>query len=91
MSIASTDGPKRRPKAIRPALIQAAGLARDPVGYLRYLQLQSGDPFCVRLPSVGEIYFTGHPDGAEQIFKAAREVFEPPSSIPWPPSSATTP
>ncbi len=79
---ASSAVSKAKPKARRLALLQAIGVARDPIGYLQSLQRQSGDPFCVRLPSVGDIYFTGDPEGVEEIFKAERDVFEPPEFNP---------
>src|SRR5689334_13974122 len=64
------------------AILQALGIAQDPIGYLREQQRKAGDPFCLKFPSVGRIYFTGRPDGAEQIFKANRSTFEPPELNP---------
>lgn len=57
-------------------------MARDPVGYFERCQRQRGDPFVVRLPSVGEVLVTGHPEGARDVFSAAPEVFEPLRSNP---------
>jgi cytochrome P450 len=58
------------------------GLSRDPIGYLQRQSAKLGDPFCLRFPKMGTVYFTGHPEGAEEIFTAGRDVFEPPPFNP---------
>ncbi len=57
-----------------PRLVQAAHAAIDPEGFFR-LGARRGDPFRVRLPGVGEIHVTGHPDGARDVFTADPETF----------------
>jgi cytochrome P450 len=71
-----------KPKAPSFALRQAIALSKDPVGYLKKQQDKLGDPFCVKFPTVGDIYFTGHPEGAKETFTANRDVFEPPEFNP---------
>jgi cytochrome P450 len=61
----------------RPAILEALALARDPEGFLEACRSQRGDPFVVRLPGVGEVFVTGDPEGAREIFSAAPETFEP--------------
>ena len=58
------------------------GISLDPVGYLQKQSAKRGDPFCLRFPKIGPVYFTGTPEGAEQIYRAGREVFEPPPFNP---------
>ena len=65
------------PRPRRPALVEALSLALDPEGYFDRAQKDRGDPFVVRLPSVGEVLVTGHPEGAREVFSSPQDAFEP--------------
>jgi len=49
----------------------------DPEAFFAQCLTEQGDPFCVQLPGVGDIYMTGSPEGAREIFSAKLETFEP--------------
>ncbi|TSE00480.1 cytochrome P450 [Skermania sp. ID1734] len=54
----------------------------NPEGYLRWRAAHDGDPFRVRFPGLPPVWFTGHPDGAREIFRAPLESLEPPTPNP---------
>jgi cytochrome P450 len=62
-----------RPPCLR--LLQALHAAFDPEGFFRR-GARRGDPFAVRLPGVGGILVTGHPEGAREIFTADPADYE---------------
>ena len=63
------------PRPPRLRLLQALHAAFDPEGFFRR-GARRGDPFAVRLPGVGRILVTGHPDGARDIFTADPADYE---------------
>jgi cytochrome P450 len=65
------------PRARRPLLAQALGMALDPEGFFAACAEKRGDPFVVRLPSVGEVLVSGHPDGARELFSLDGDSVEP--------------
>ncbi len=69
----ANDVPLPRPPRLR--LLQALHAAIDPEGFFRR-GARRGDPFAVRLPGVGEIVVTGHPDGARDVFTADPSSYE---------------
>jgi cytochrome P450 len=52
-------------------------MAIDPEGFFERAAARRGDPFVVRMPSIGEVLTSGHPDGARELFTAAPDTFEP--------------
>ncbi|WP_054373759.1 cytochrome P450 [Rhodococcus rhodochrous] len=76
-----------RPRAAR---IRAAGrgavrtvtAGADPDRYFRWRRDRDGDPFEVRFPGFAPILFTGHPEGARDIFRAPVDLVEPPTPNP---------
>ena len=56
--------------------------AADPDRYLRWRRERDGDPFEVRFPGFAPILFTGHPEGARDIFRAPVDLSEPPTPNP---------
>ena len=52
-------------------------MATDPEGFFEDARARRGDPFVVRMPKVGEVLVTGHPDGAREVFSAPPDLFEP--------------
>ncbi len=75
----STPAPARwaLPRARRPLLAQALGMAIDPEGFFAACAAKRGDPFVVTLPSVGEVLVSGHPDGARELFSLDGDQVEP--------------
>lgn len=71
------DGGWPLPRSRRPVLLQAMEMAVDPEGFFEHAVARRGDPFVVRMPSLGEVLMTGHPDGAREIFSAPPDTFEP--------------
>jgi cytochrome P450 len=65
------------PPPRRPLLLAALAMAMDPEGYFEGCRARRGDPFLVRMPKVGEVLVSGHPDGAREIFSAPQDTFEP--------------
>ena len=65
------------PRSRRPGVLQGLALAADPEGFFARCAARWGDPFVVRMPSVGEVLMTGHPEGAREIFSAPPDTFEP--------------
>ncbi len=65
------------PRARRPLLFQALGMALDPEAFFEACAERRGDPFVVTLPSVGEVLVSGHPDGARELFSADADMIEP--------------
>jgi cytochrome P450 len=63
------------PRPPRLRLAQALHAAVDPEGFFRH-GARRGEPFAVRLPGVGTVYVTGHPDGAREIFTADPAGYE---------------
>lgn len=49
---------------------------KNPENFFIREQAMYGDPFCVWMPGRGQLYVTGHPDGARDIFLADRETFQ---------------
>ena len=39
-------------------------------------QKKQGDPYCEWMPGMGDVYITGHPEGAKDIFSSPRETFQ---------------
>ncbi len=70
------------PRSRRPVALAAVSMALDPEGFFARAVARRGDPFIVRLPSVGEVLVSGHPDGAREIFSAPPDAFEPLRSNP---------
>jgi cytochrome P450 len=70
------------PPMRRPPAIAALSMAVDPEGFFRGCAERRGDPFVVRMPGVGEVLVSGHPDGAREIFSAPPDSFEPLKSNP---------
>jgi cytochrome P450/SAM-dependent methyltransferase len=66
----------------RSALRTAFELARDPERLFAEGLARQGDPFRLRLPMVGDIVVTGHPEGAREVFSAPPDAFEPPPRNP---------
>lgn len=56
---------------------QAIQVSTDPEKFFEQRRLKHGDPFCIELPGTGPIYLSGSPQGAEQIFSAPPDTFEP--------------
>ena len=56
--------------------------AADPDRYLRWRRERDGDPFEMRFPGFAPILFTGHPEGARDIFRAPADLSEPPTPNP---------
>lgn len=54
----------------------------DPDRYFRWRRDRDGDPFEVRFPGFTPILFTGHPEGARDIFRAPVDLVEPPTPNP---------
>ena len=65
------------PRARRPGVVAALSMAIDPEGFLRAAAEKRGDPFVVRMPGIGEVLMSGHPDAARDLFAAAPDTFEP--------------
>jgi cytochrome P450 len=57
-------------------------MAIDPEGFFRGCLERRGDPFVVRMPGVGEVLVSGHPEAARDIFSAPPDTFEPLRSNP---------
>lgn len=49
---------------------------KDPEAFFISGQKKFGDPYCEWLPGMGELYITGHPEGAREIFSSPRETFQ---------------
>ncbi len=64
------------PAARGPAVWQALRLSSRPEAFLRRCGAR-GDPFTVRLPGLGAVLVTGHPEGARDVFGAPPDTFEP--------------
>jgi cytochrome P450 len=62
--------------------LAALSMAIDPEGFFRGCLARRGDPFIVRMPGVGEVLVSGHPEGARELFSAPPEAFEPLRSNP---------
>ncbi len=56
--------------------------ALDPDRFFRARQRSDGDPFVVWMPGLGDVVFTGHPDGARDIFRAPVDTLAPPLPNP---------
>jgi cytochrome P450 len=65
------------PRPRRPVVIAALAMAIDPEGFFAGCLARRGDPFVVRMPGVGEVLVSGHPDAARDIFSAPPDTFEP--------------
>jgi cytochrome P450 len=52
-------------------------MARDPEGFFEGCRARRGDPFVIRMPRMGDLLTTGHPDGAREFFAPPPETFEP--------------
>jgi cytochrome P450 len=63
-------------------VIAALSMAIDPEGFFEGCLARRGDPFIVRMPSVGEVLVSGQPDAAREIFSAPPDTFEPLRSNP---------
>ncbi|MGW4354204.1 cytochrome P450 [Nocardia sp. NPDC004582] len=50
--------------------------------YLTWRRARDGDPFRVRMPTLGSVLFTGTAAGAREIFRAPMELLEPPLPNP---------
>lgn len=66
----------------RPAFLSALSMAVDPEGFFERCLARDGDPFVLRMPSVGDVLVSGHPDGARELFAAPPDAFEPLQSNP---------
>jgi cytochrome P450 len=64
------------------SVVAALSLAFDPERFFRAAVERGGDPFVVRLPGVGEVLVSGHPEAAREIFSAPPDTFEPLKSNP---------
>jgi cytochrome P450 len=63
------------PGSRRPALVQAARYARDPLGFLAKEQRRYGDIFSVRFPFFGRIVYVARPDLVKAVFTGAPADF----------------
>ena len=50
--------------------------AKDPEAFFKMGQKKQGDPYCEWMPGMGDVYITGHPEGAKDIFSSPRETFQ---------------
>lgn len=50
--------------------------------YVSWRRGRDGDPFRVRLPTLGSVLFTGTPEGARELFRAPMDLLEPPLPNP---------
>jgi cytochrome P450 len=65
------------PRPRRPVAVAALAMALDPEGFFEGCLARRGDPFIVRMPGVGEVLVSGHPEAARDIFSAPPDTFEP--------------
>jgi cytochrome P450 len=63
------------PGSRRPALVQAARYARDPLGFLGAEQRRHGDIFTVNFPFFGRIVYVAHPDLVKAVFTGSPADF----------------
>jgi cytochrome P450 len=70
------------PRPRRPVVLAALSMAIDPEGFFEGCLARRGDPFIVRMPGVGEVLVSGHPEGARDMFSAPPDAFEPLRSNP---------
>jgi cytochrome P450 len=77
------------PSPRRPAFLNAISLALDPEGYFEGCRARRGDPFLVRLPRLGDLLTSGHPEGAREFFFAPPETFDPLQQNPLEPLLGT--
>ena len=71
------DTPPTLPKARGLAVLSAMRASADPERFFSQCLTEQGDPFCVQLPGVGDIYMTSCPEGAKEIFSAKIDAFKP--------------
>jgi len=56
--------------------VRALSALGDPAKFFRNAA-RKGDPFCIRLPGIGEVILTGTAEGARTLFRAPPALFEP--------------
>ena len=66
---------KKLPRPPFFTLLSAARAGQNPEKFFKGCLARSGDPFCVRLPGTGDIYFTSSPEGAKEVFSAPPDTF----------------
>jgi len=62
--------------------MHAVALGADFDRYFRWRRHRDGDPFLVSFPGFGSILFTGHSDGAQDVFRTPGALLEPPQPNP---------
>jgi cytochrome P450 family 135 len=63
------------PGSRAPAIAQAAGYARDPLGFLAGQQRRFGDIFSVRFPFFGRLVYVARPDLVKALFTGPADTF----------------
>lgn len=70
------------PVAPRWTMLHALAAAADFERYFRWRRAHDSDPFVIHFPGFDHVLFTGHPEGAHDVFRTQRTQLEPPLPNP---------